>query len=179
MLLLKNRDGDLRIEKRECRRCQTELHILPNNPTNEAILHSLMDMHIEETPYINVEMRLYPYPQRGQFTEIYKGDTILIHPQSVTRGGKKWYAAAIIDPNIEDVVIGYVYIDDAYAMFGVQADVNSLRFGDSRLFTSLPAFPLREEMILGIVYGGLTLLIITVFFFLLNAFFFRPVHAKK
>lgn len=173
------RDGLFLIQHQECKNCQTELLVPPNHPVERLKLHSLQGGDLEETSYVNVQVRLYPYPGSGQFTEIYQGDTLLVHPQSIMKGGKRWYVVGILDPNIEDVVIGYVYGNDQYDVLGLQADVNNLRLSERRLFTLFPLFPLREEIILGIVYGGLALLIILVFFFPLSVFFARTGYGKE
>lgn len=161
-------EGPIDVNQQQCDYCETQLYVLPNQPVNEVRLHSLDDSLGGETPFVNLEMRLYPYPDNGQLTELFKGDTLLVHP--LTTRGKKWYAAAILDPNIEDVVIGYVYGDEIEDALAVYADVNSLRLAGQRLVSSLPNFPLRNEVILIIVYTSLAIFILLVFFFFLSLF---------
>ena len=168
-------EGLIDVDYQQCDYCETSLFTSSNQPLNEVQLHSLSDSFSNEIPFVNIEMRLYPYPGDGQLTELFKGDTLLIHP--LVSKGKKWYVTAILDPNIEDVVIGYVYGDEIEDALRVYADVNSLRLAGERLATSLPNFPLRNETILTIVYASLAIFILLVFFFFLRLFVRRPTNA--
>ena len=171
--------GLIGINHQKCKTCETQLFVPPNDPVEEVRLHSVSGFFPEQTSFVSTELRLYPYPHSGQFSEILKGDTILIHPETILRGGERWYVAGILDPNIEDIVLGYVYANDLQEPFGVYADINSLRLNEQRLVTSLPTFPLRNEVILSIAYSSLALFIMLFFFFFLKAIFRRSSHAKS
>lgn len=160
----------INILKTECHNCISRALISANIPIESLSLQAINALNYpDQTDIINLLLRLFPYPDAGEQSEILPGDIILIHPQLVEKKDKGWYPAIITDPNISDLVVGYVYAEqNSDDFYYVEGDVNSLHVEHLPLFSSLPNFPLRREIILGILYGSFTFLIIVLFFYLIG-----------
>ena len=161
----------LPLTKIQCISCLGKLWINSNTPVDAVLLEGIETNDFrQEVELINIRFRLYPYPDDGEQTELFSGDTILIHPERISQGGKGWYPSVITDPNFSDLVVGYVYGETLTSDFYVEGDVNSVRLDSIPLISNLPIFHLRREIILGILYGLLSLSILTVFFYLIGNF---------
>ena len=160
----------INVEHNRCANCISKALISANTPLESMQLNTInAEAYPEQANIVNLRLRLFPYPDQGEETELLTGDTILLHPQVLEQKREGWYPAVIADPNIEDIVVGYVYGSNDGDNFYVEGDVNSLRLDSQSLFSVLPNFPLRRETILGFLYGGLALLIIAVFFYLIGS----------
>ena len=163
-------EGTLEVESQTCFFCLSQLLMQTNVPLKNIDLRSMRQdaRYARETDIVNAEMRLFAYPDRGKMTEIFRGDTLLL-PREL-RDRKRWYPVAILDPNISDVVVGYVYggqptVGPHFRIFG---DVNALRLDGRGVSTLLPGFSSRRELILGIIYTGSVILILLIFFMLIG-----------
>lgn len=160
-------DQSMIINALECNNCLSKLWMNSNQPLKELVLQSMqVQAFNKEADIINMRLRLYPYPDEGDETELLRGDSLLMHPDSIKSDGKGWYATAIVDPNLSDLVVGYIYGEVIDGDFYAEGDVNSVRIDQQPLLSNLPFFPLRREVILGILYGLLSLSILAVFFYM-------------
>ena len=163
-------EGTLAVESQACFFCLSQLLMQVNLPLKHINLRSIHPetRYVKETDIVNAEMRLFPYPDRGKMTEIFRGDTLLL-PRDLINV-RRWYPVAILDPNISDVVVGYVYggqeiVGPDLRIFG---DVNTLHLDGRGVSTLLPGLALRRELILGVIYTGSVILILLIFFILIG-----------
>ena len=163
-------EGTIEVESQTCFFCLSQLLMQANVPLKEINLRSMRQdaQYVQETEIVNAEMRLFAYPDRSKMTEVFRGDTLLLPRMLMDR--TRWYPVAVLDPNISDVVVGYVYggqptVGPDVRIFG---DVNALRLDGRGVSTLLPGFSLRRELILGIIYAGAVLLILLIFFMLIG-----------
>ena len=160
-------DGPLEVEYRLCSFCLSRLLMPINGPLESIHLFSMNLFQSTQSTsrlaeLVNADMRLFPYPDTGKTTEIFRGDTILI-PSDIL-DFERWYPIAVLDPNISNVVIGYVYGGEIIEGFdfGVLGELNKVYLGSQSIFTKLPVFSSRREIVLSLVYGGTFILIVMI-----------------
>ena len=161
----------LTINKEPCFICLSSLSMQLNQPLYEAKLKTIEpDKFFSDADIVNLNLRLYPYPDAGDETEFISGDGILAHPSYIRGNDPGWYPVAVVDPNLSDLVVGYLYSapDSVSGLLNVEGDVNSLRIAHQRVISTLPFFPLRREIILGVIYGLLSVCLLLFFFYLIG-----------
>ncbi|MCH9665306.1 MAG: hypothetical protein K0U41_05600 [Gammaproteobacteria bacterium] len=163
-------ENPLEVRRELCVSCLSKMSMGINSPLNYVELETAnAQRFLESANIINTRLQLYRYPDRGDQTEILNGDTLLMHPDTISND-KGWYAVAVLDPNISDLVVGYVYGQVADEKFNALGDVNLLKVDQQTLKSELSFYPLRREVILGVLYGFLTLSILAVFLYLTSGF---------
>ncbi|MBE8182492.1 MAG: hypothetical protein HAW61_03080 [Candidatus Portiera sp.] len=168
-------DIPMEVKHKPCNNCLSKISFAINSPLNYVELRTNNPQSfLQNTNIINTRLQFYRYPDIGDETEILSSDTLLMHPDTLALD-KGWYPMAIMDPNISDLVVGYVYGEVANGKFNVLGDINLLRIDQQTLWSELSFYPLRREIIFGTLYGFLTLSILMVFLYM-SLGFRRRVH---
>ena len=92
----------------------------------------------KETPWImsllqenfiepSLVMRLYPSLFKGQTLDVPKGYTVLLHPDEWQDSRKKWRPIAILDNDLQDISVGFVYSFIKDNNIIIDAGANKLR----------------------------------------------------
>ena len=109
---------------------------------------------------LSVDLRLYPFADQGESRTIVANSLVLTPSSSSTRAQDDWLPVLILDPELQNNMVGYVYGQVDAGGLQLASAVNKARIDNLPIDYQLPSNPERGQLTLLSLYAVLLLAVL-------------------